>query len=215
MIAALSFISAGYCFWLMTVPLSYDWVPVVLIGFLVSLLVFPIAAITTLVLYIRLRRSRRAPPPTLAIVLAITVIAVRPLVASQDADVMAPVQQFIDGFNKSDIKMVEAACADQTFIIDDFPPHEWHGSGAAAKWYHELSGFGKKYGMSDAFVTLRKPRQITVTGTHAYAVVPVNLRFNDKGQLVKRTGLMTLALHKEVAGWRIAAWTWTWGVGGG
>ena len=60
LITALSFISAGYCFWLMTVPLSYDWVPVVLIGFLVSLLVFPIAAITALVLYIRLRRSRRA-----------------------------------------------------------------------------------------------------------------------------------------------------------
>ena len=33
LIGVLALISAGYCFWLMTVPLSYDWVPVVLIGF--------------------------------------------------------------------------------------------------------------------------------------------------------------------------------------
>ena len=32
----LALIAAGYCFWLMTVPLSYDWVPVVLIGFVVA-----------------------------------------------------------------------------------------------------------------------------------------------------------------------------------
>ncbi len=35
-IGVLALISAGYCFWLMTVPLSYDWVPVVLIGFVVA-----------------------------------------------------------------------------------------------------------------------------------------------------------------------------------
>jgi hypothetical protein len=50
------------------------------------------------------------------------------VVASQEADVMAPVRQFVDGFNKSDIKMTQGACANQTFIIDDFPPHEWRGS---------------------------------------------------------------------------------------
>jgi hypothetical protein len=36
LIGVLALISAGYCFWLMTVPLSYDWVPVVLIGFVVD-----------------------------------------------------------------------------------------------------------------------------------------------------------------------------------
>jgi hypothetical protein len=38
-------IAAGYCFWLMTVPLSYDWVPVVLIGFVVAIGVFLISVI--------------------------------------------------------------------------------------------------------------------------------------------------------------------------
>src|SRR5215468_4402017 len=61
----------------------------------------------------------------LIIALAIAAVGARPVVASQQTDVMAPVRQFVDGFNKTDIKMAEAACANETFIIDDFPPHEW------------------------------------------------------------------------------------------
>ena len=124
----------------------------------------------------------------LLIALALAVVAARSVVASEEGDVMAPVRQFIDGFNKSDIKMAQAACADQTFIIDDFAPHEWRGSGATSKCFRDLTRMGKKNGMSEAFVTLLKPRQVNVTGTHAYVIVPVNSRYNDKGQLVKRTG---------------------------
>ena len=60
-IAILALISGGYCFWLMTVPLSYDWVPVVLIGFVVAIGVFVTALITSFVFLVRLRRSPRAP----------------------------------------------------------------------------------------------------------------------------------------------------------
>ena len=147
----------------------------------------------------------------LVIALVIAVAVGGPVVASQETDVMAPVRQFVDAFNKGDTKMVQAACADETFIIDDFPPHEWRGSGATSKWFHDLTAMGKKYDMSDPFVTLGKPRQVHVTGTRAYVVVPTNLSYNEKGQLVKRTGLMTLALHKGIEGWRISAWAWTWG----
>ena len=61
LIGVLALISAGYCFWLMTVPLSYDWVPVVLIGFVVAIGVFVISLITSFIVLIRLRRSLRAP----------------------------------------------------------------------------------------------------------------------------------------------------------
>jgi hypothetical protein len=57
LIGVLALISAGYCFWLMTVPLSYDWVPVVLIGFVVATGVFIIALITAVIVLVRLRRS--------------------------------------------------------------------------------------------------------------------------------------------------------------
>jgi hypothetical protein len=58
--------------------------------------------------------------PKVVIAVAIVVVGAGPVVASQEADVMAPVRQFVDGFNKSDIKMSHAACADQTFIIAIF-----------------------------------------------------------------------------------------------
>ena len=61
LIGVLALISAGYCFWLMTIPLSYDWVPVVLIGFIVATGVFVISLITSFIALIRLRRSPRTP----------------------------------------------------------------------------------------------------------------------------------------------------------
>jgi hypothetical protein len=60
-ISVLALISAGYCFWLMTIPLSYDWVPVVIIGFVVAIGLFVIASITSFIAVIRLRRSGCPP----------------------------------------------------------------------------------------------------------------------------------------------------------
>jgi hypothetical protein len=60
LIGVLALISAGYCFWLMTVPLSYDWVYTVVIGFVVSIGVFVISLISSFIVLIRLSRSRRA-----------------------------------------------------------------------------------------------------------------------------------------------------------
>jgi membrane protein implicated in regulation of membrane protease activity len=60
-IGVLALISAGYCFWLMTVPLSYTWVRVVLIGFVLAIGVFVISLITSFIVLIRLRRSPREP----------------------------------------------------------------------------------------------------------------------------------------------------------
>ena len=56
LLGVLALISTGYCFWLMTDPLSYHWVPVVLIGFVMSLGVFVISLITSFILLTRLRR---------------------------------------------------------------------------------------------------------------------------------------------------------------
>jgi hypothetical protein len=61
LMGVLAVISAGYCFWLMTVPLSYTWVPVVLIGFVVATDVFVSSLITSFIVLIRLRRSPREP----------------------------------------------------------------------------------------------------------------------------------------------------------
>ena len=69
LVGVLALISASYCFWLMTIPLSYNLVYVVVIGFIVSLGIFVVALIGSFIFVMRLRRSHRAPrspqtPPT-------------------------------------------------------------------------------------------------------------------------------------------------------
>ena len=123
---------------------------------------------------------------------------------------MVPVHQFVDGFNKGDTKTAAAACADQTSIIDEFPPHEWHGAGACAKWMNDYDADAKKNGITNGIVTLNKPRHIDITADRAYVVIPANYTFKKKGKPVKETGsILTLALQKGAAGWRITGWAWT------
>lgn len=57
------------------------------------------------------------------IALAVAGLATGPTAAfDEKADVMVPVHQFVDGFNKGNTKTAAAASADQTSIIDEFPP---------------------------------------------------------------------------------------------
>ena len=142
------------------------------------------------------------------IALAIAIVVAGPVVASQETEVMAPVRQFINGFNTGDLKLTEAACDGRISIIDDFPPHVWEGSDAVSKWLHDLDTFEKKHGTSNPSVILGEPRHVDVTGAQAYVVVPTKISYKRNGQLVRETGLMTLALRKRAAGWRIAAWSW-------
>ncbi len=65
---------------------------------------------------------------TLSVAVALLVFASQlPAAASDETDVMVPIHQFVDGFNKGDAKTALAACDEQTSIIDEFPPHEWRG----------------------------------------------------------------------------------------
>ncbi len=129
--------------------------------------------------------------------------------ASDTTDVMVPVHQFVDGFNKGDIKTALAVCADEVHIIDEFAPYEWHGAGACSTWAQAYDADVKKNGITDGIVTLGKPRHVDVTGDHAYVVVPANYTFKQNGKPMKETGsTLTVGLQKSAAGWRITAWSW-------
>lgn len=143
------------------------------------------------------------------IALATVVVATGPAIASEETDVMVPVHQFVDGFNKNDTKTALAACADQTSIIDEFPPHEWHGPGACSNWADDYVADAKKNGITDGVVTLHKPLHIDITADRAYVVVPSDYRFKKNGKVAKEIGSMfTFALQKGATGWRIIAWSW-------
>ena len=127
----------------------------------------------------------------------------------QKKDVLIPIHQFIDGFNKGDVKSAVAACAAQTSIIDEFPPHEWHGDGACMNWANDYDADTKKNGITDGVVTLGTPKYVDISGDRAYVVIPSNYIFKKKGKRVAEIGSMfTFALQKESAGWRITGWSW-------
>jgi len=144
------------------------------------------------------------------VALTVALLAAGSAAATEKTDVMVPVHQFVDGFNKGDIKTAVAACAEQTSIIDEFPPHEWHGAGACSTWANDFDADAKKNGITDGKVTLGAPRHVDITADRAYVVVPANYAYKQKGKPAKETGsTLTIALQKSGAGWRVTGWAWT------
>jgi hypothetical protein len=123
---------------------------------------------------------------------------------------MLAVRRFVGGFNNDDVDEMQAACLAETSIIDDFPPHEWRGQGAATRWYRDMADMATGYGMSDWSVLLDEPRHVAVSDVHAYVVVAVVVGWLQDGTEVERTGFFTAALREPDEGWRISAFAWTW-----
>jgi hypothetical protein len=130
-------------------------------------------------------------------------------VASNEPEVLAPIQQFIDSFNKGDVTTAPAGCSDVTSIIDDFPPFGWQGADACAKWMASYKSFAAANGIAEMVITLQSPKHIDIVGDRAYVVVPANYTLKKAGKIVKATGsILTIVLLKGASGWRITAWAW-------
>jgi ketosteroid isomerase-like protein len=129
--------------------------------------------------------------------------------AAQQAEVMGVITRAVEAFNKGDTKTFASTCAGETSIIDEFPPHEWHGSGACEKWMSDYDGNAKRNGITDGVVTLGKPSHVDVTGDYAYVVIPSTYTWKEKGVAKREDGsAFTFALRKEAAGWKFAGWSW-------
>jgi len=151
------------------------------------------------------------------IIVALTIaLAVAPAVASAAAasdktDVMTIVHQFLDGLNKGDTQNALAACAAQSFIIDEFPPYQWQGT-ACTDWAKDFAAFNTKGGITNAIVTLGKPRHVDITGDRAYVVAPATYTYKQNGKrMTESRSTLTVSLQKAEAGWRITGWAWTKG----
>lgn len=86
--------------------------------------------------------------------LALAVLAANPAVASEQTDGWVPVHQLVDSFNKGDAQTAVATCADQTSIVDEFSPYEWHGAGACSKWLDDYDADAKNKGITDGWMAL-------------------------------------------------------------
>jgi len=124
--------------------------------------------------------------------------------------VMATVHRFVDDFDAGDLAKAAQSCADELSIVDDFPPHEWHGPGALAAWAADYAALEKQEGITDGIVTVGAPRHVDVTGERAYVVAPAEFTCMLNGQRVEQTGCtFTVALKQGPDGWRITGWAWS------
>ena len=128
--------------------------------------------------------------------------------ASEKTAVMAAVHQIVDGFNEGDTKSLLSACADETSIIDEVPPHEWHGAGGCSKWMKDYDVFAQKRKITNAVTTLGTPRRIEITEGDAYVVVPAKCDYKQEGKPVHENVIVTVSLHKSDLRWRLTGWTW-------
>lgn len=128
-----------------------------------------------------------------------------------DPQLMAPIQKFMDAFNKGDIvtaATTHAAEADLV-IIDEVPPYLWRGSQAFQAWSADLDSDAKANGITDPMVAISAPTRIETKGNQAYVVVPAVYTFKQRGVAMREAAQMTFALRKNANEWLIHGWTWT------
>jgi hypothetical protein len=129
--------------------------------------------------------------------------------ASDKTDVVDAVNRYLNNLDTDTIQTAVAMCDAEVSILDEFPPHAWHGPTACADWYKGLLAYNKKSGITDGDATLGKAWTVDVTGDRAYFVTPMTYTYKQNGKSVKETATFSVALKRTEAGWRITSWAYS------
>jgi hypothetical protein len=118
------------------------------------------------------------------------------------------VNRYLSNLEKDKIQTAVAMCDPEVSILDEFPPHAWHGPTACADWWKELLEYDEKSGITDGDAALGKPWTVDVNADRAYFVAPMTYTYKQNGKSVKETAAFAVALKRTQAGWRITSWTY-------
>jgi ketosteroid isomerase-like protein len=128
------------------------------------------------------------------------------------AEPFAIVRQYIDGFNRGDVKTMEDVFAIPGVILYGLAPHVWEGPRATRDWYRDALAATQEEGLTDYYVDLGEPLHVEVTGDSGYIVVPATMTFKVHGRRMTQSGaVFTIVLRRQAEGWRIRAWAWAKG----
>jgi hypothetical protein len=138
-------------------------------------------------------------------------LAAPAVTSAADAQLMAPIQKFMDAFNKGDAAGAAAthSATDDLSITDEVAPYAWRGAKAFSAWAADLEADAKKNGITEQMVTISPATREETNGQAAYVVVPAVYSFKQKGVAMKEAAQMTFVLKKGASGWLIHGWTWT------
>jgi endonuclease YncB( thermonuclease family) len=146
--------------------------------------------------------------------LARAVLLAAGLAASASAGAAIPegpigaIHAFIDAFNRDDIATAQAANDPDVGIVDEIPPHEWHGPGSFQAWVGDLGKDAKAKGQTDQKVTIGQTVRQVVDGDTAYIVVRVSYTYREHGKAIVEPAQIAAALRNGTGGWKIASWAW-------
>jgi hypothetical protein len=137
-------------------------------------------------------------------------LAMASQVKAEDAQLVAPIHQFIDAFDKGDLKTAAAANDPAgVVIVDEVSPHLWTGPQAFESWAGDLMADGKAHGLSEERVDLSAATRADVDVDRAYVVAPAVFSFRQAGAATREVAQMTFVLRHGTDGWKILAWTFT------
>jgi ketosteroid isomerase-like protein len=153
------------------------------------------------------------PTPTalargLAVAAALATVPTLALAASATGPV-AVVHGFIDAFDRGDIAAAEATNAPDVSILDEMPPHEWHGAGAFQGWVSALGADAKAHDQSSQKVTLGPAIRSQIDGDTAYVVFQAVFSYREHGRAIAEPAQMVFALRDGAGGWKITSWAWS------
>lgn len=126
-----------------------------------------------------------------------------------DPQLVAPINKFVDAFNKGDMAGAATTHAADVVILDEVAPYLWRGAKALQAWATDLEADAKKKGITEPKVTIKAPTRVETDGSSAYVVVPSVYTFKQGGVPMREAAQFTFTLKKEASGWLINGWTWT------
>lgn len=143
-----------------------------------------------------------------ATVCALFVLGAGPASASDESDVNAVIQKWVDDFNKGDLKSFVAACAARTSVVDGFPPYAWQTCG---DWMNAYAANNKAIQAPDGTLSIGKPLYTELTADRAYMIYPATFTDTQKGKKIVYIGSWTMTLEKRRNGWVFTGSASAWG----
>lgn len=146
-----------------------------------------------------------------AAALTVMLVTAGPVAAAErDAmtPIMAPIGAFVHAANAGNRGALIAAFASDAAIVDEFAPFRFPAPNAAAHWYDGFGADQQANGVTDAVIASSKPKFVTVSGTHAYVVLPTVYTYKIHGKPAKETGSLAFALVERGTRWKIGTMAW-------
>ena len=144
-------------------------------------------------------------------ILGLAVLASAPVDAAPATEteaVASSISSFVDEVNKGDFAKALSHLSTDVSISEDLAPFHWHGPSAGSDWLTAMQKNGERMGISDVQMKLGVPVQVLAQGDRAYEAIPGVVTFKGKGQILHESGMLTFALRKMGADWRIVMLAW-------